>query len=65
LDFIQVETTCEGVYDNARRLGFAKLGSVVMYLCQFEEEKVNWADVKIQMGRLNAECVHGVSGITG
>jgi hypothetical protein len=64
LDFSQAQSVC-GNYFDEEKLVYAKLGKVVLYLCNFEEQEVSWADVKQQMGRLNAECVHGQSGITG
>jgi hypothetical protein len=56
LDFSQAVSVC-GEDFNDRKLVYAKLGRVLMYLCNFERKEVSWADVKEQVGRLNAECI--------
>ncbi|EPE31059.1 hypothetical protein GLAREA_04026 [Glarea lozoyensis ATCC 20868] len=64
LDFSQAQPAC-GQSINEKKSVYAKFGKVALYLCNFDKTPVSWADVKEQMGRLNAECVHGQSGMTG
>ncbi|EPE26178.1 hypothetical protein GLAREA_02090 [Glarea lozoyensis ATCC 20868] len=63
IDFSPTVSVC-GETSHDRTLVYAKLGGVLLYLCNFERREVSWADVKEQVGRLNAQCVHGQSGFT-